>query len=61
MIPNRPYPSLLPSRQKKPIRDIPFPTSCKKHVNTFNPREFWAWGAKPQGNNCSIFKTFCNN
>ncbi len=59
MIPSRPYPSLPPLQQKKPVCVIPIPTSCKKHVDTFNPREYWAWGAKLQGNNCSKFETLC--
>ncbi len=57
MIPNRPYPSLLPVQQKKPLCVIPFPTNSKKHVDTFNPREYWSWGAKIEGNNCCAFQT----
>ena len=59
MIPVRPFPTLPPTQQKKPICVIPFPTSCKKHIDSFNPREYWAWGAK-QSNNCNPFQTLCD-
>ncbi len=49
----RPYPTLPAPQQKKPVCVIPFPTSRKKPIPMFNPREYWSWGAKSQGNNCS--------
>ena len=36
MTPSRPYPTLPPPQQKKPVCVIPFPTSYKKYIN---PRE----------------------
>ena len=53
----RPYPILPPPPQKKPICVIPFPGSGKKAVQTFNPREYWAWGANLVGSNCAAFST----
>ena len=53
----RPYPILPPPPQKKPICVIPFPGSGKKAVQTFNPREYWAWGAN-LNKNCAAFSTY---
>ena len=58
----RPYPTLPPAKQKKPVCVVPFPTSCKRAVPTsFNAREYWSWGAKIQGNNCCPLKTLCSS
>jgi hypothetical protein len=43
-VPDRPYPSPLPPQQKKPLCVLPIPTSAKRPIPTFNPREYWSWG-----------------
>lgn len=54
---SRPYPVAPPQRQKIPVCETPIPTSIKKSVPFFNPREFWSWGANPVGSNCRQFDT----
>lgn len=54
---SRPYPVAPPVRQKIPVCEVPIPTSIKKAVPFFNPREFWSWGANPVGSNCRQLDT----
>lgn len=54
---SRPYPVAPPVRQKIPVCEVPIPTSIKKSVPFFNPREFWSLGANPVGSNCRQLDT----
>jgi hypothetical protein len=56
-VPWRFVPVAPPPIQNRTPCPVPIPNSSKKHVDTFNPREYWSLGAPKAGNNCVPIRT----